>query len=70
MFDQIKSDYGGVDVCINNAGLIKNAPILSGATEDWAEMLQVIITSLTHVHNIMITVCQNNSAYILLVLIR
>ncbi|ESO87133.1 hypothetical protein LOTGIDRAFT_205793 [Lottia gigantea] len=43
MFKEIKSDsnLGGVDVCINNAGLAHNAPLLSGKTEDWANILNV-----------------------------
>ena len=41
MFDKIKNDLGGVDVCINNAGLAHDAPLLSGSTEDWRHMLEV-----------------------------
>ncbi|RXG58384.1 hypothetical protein Avbf_08951 [Armadillidium vulgare] len=30
VFDQIKKEYNGVDVCINNAGFTDNKPLLSG----------------------------------------
>ena len=35
------TQFGGVDVCVNNAGLAHMAPILSGNTEEWREMLEV-----------------------------
>jgi len=41
MFEKIKSQFGGVDVCINNAGLAHDAPLLSGATSDWRNMMEV-----------------------------
>ena len=41
MFDKIKKDVGGVDVCVNNAGLAHDAPLLSASTEDWRHMLEV-----------------------------
>ena len=47
MFEQIKKQYGGVDVCINNAGLGHDAPLLSGATEHWRNMLEVRFLSLS-----------------------
>ena len=43
MFSQIKQKYGGLDVCINNAGLAKNSPILTGKSEDWQTMMDVCI---------------------------
>ncbi|XP_013399400.1 dehydrogenase/reductase SDR family member 11 [Lingula anatina] len=46
MFKTIKQTWGGVDVCINNAGLALNAPLLSGATEQWKTMLDVNIMGL------------------------
>ena len=33
--------FGSVEVCINNAGLAHNAPLLSGSTENWKDMLEV-----------------------------
>ena len=41
MMSAIKSQFGGADICINNAGLAHNAPLLSGSTEMWREMLEV-----------------------------
>jgi len=41
MFAAIKEQYGGVDVCINNAGLTHNAPLLSGSTDEWRHMFEV-----------------------------
>lgn len=41
MFEKIKQLYGGVDVCVNNAGLSHNAPLLSGTNEQWRNMLDV-----------------------------
>ena len=32
---------GGIDVCINNAGLGEAAPLLSGETDQWRKMLDV-----------------------------
>ena len=46
MFDKIKKDFGGVDVCINNAGLAHNAPLLTGSTEHWRHMLEVNVLGL------------------------
>ena len=40
-FEKAKTEFGGVDVCINNAGLAHNAPLLSGATSEWKSMLDV-----------------------------
>ena len=42
VFQFARTQFGGVDVCINNAGLAHNAPMLSGKTEDWREILEVI----------------------------
>ena len=44
MFRQIQSAFGAVDVCINNAGLAHNAPLLSGDNEEWREILEVIMS--------------------------
>ena len=41
MFETIKSKHGGVDICINNAGLSHPAPLFSGSSEQWRNMLDV-----------------------------
>lgn len=48
MFDGIRSnpELGCVDVCINNAGVMNSAPILSSTTDKWTEMLDVNVTAL------------------------
>jgi len=47
MFEQIKNEWGGVDICINNAGLLNDAPLLSGDTDKWREMLDVNVIGLS-----------------------
>lgn len=47
MFKMIQSKYGGLDVCINNAGLMHRAQLLSGNIEAWREMLDVNVMALT-----------------------
>ena len=41
VFEQIKKDHGGVDVCVNNAGLSSGQSIIDGTTEGWKTMLDV-----------------------------
>ena len=43
MFDEIKSQFGGVDVCINNAALflMHDSELMTGKTENWRKMLDV-----------------------------
>ena len=43
VMSEVKSQLGGADICVNNAGLSKNAPLLSGTTEQWRQMLEVRI---------------------------
>ncbi len=41
MFKRIRKEHGGVDICINNAGLSWDAPLLSGKTDQWKSMIDV-----------------------------
>ena len=44
VFSYAKDQFGGIDVCINNAGLNhKNGSILTGDTTVWRKMLDVSI---------------------------
>ena len=38
---KVCKENGGIDVCINNAGLANVAPLLSGETDLWREMMDV-----------------------------
>ena len=46
MFAAAKAQFGGIDVCVNNAGLAHDAPLLSGSTDDWRNMLEVSMIAL------------------------
>ena len=46
IFDAARAAFGGVDVLINNAGLGHLAPLCSGETEKWREMLDVNVLAL------------------------
>ena len=46
LFQVIRQTWGGVDVLINNAGLGRKAPLMSGATEAWQEVLDVNVLAL------------------------
>lgn len=46
LFAAIRARFGGVDVLVNNAGLGHAAPLTSGETELWREMLEVNVLAL------------------------
>ena len=46
LFETTRAHLGGVDVLINNAGLGRYAPLTSGSTEAWREMLEVNVLAL------------------------
>lgn len=48
MFQTIKDKFGGVDVCINNAGLAFNGSLLDGDVEKWRTILNVNVLALAH----------------------
>lgn len=45
-FAAARERFGGIDLLVNNAGLGRSAPLSSGATEDWREMLEVNVLGL------------------------
>lgn len=45
-FARVRAEWGGVDVLVNNAGLGHEAPLTSGATAHWREMLEVNVLAL------------------------
>nr|XP_061828043.1 dehydrogenase/reductase SDR family member 11-like [Nerophis lumbriciformis] len=47
MFSAIKAQHEGVDVCINNAGVVHAEPLLSGRTTGWKNMLDVNVLALS-----------------------
>ncbi|NXO41186.1 DHR11 reductase, partial [Locustella ochotensis] len=47
MFSAIKTLHQGVDVCINNAGLARPEPLLSGRTEGWRTMIDVNVMAVS-----------------------
>lgn len=46
VFRSIRKEWGGVDILINSAGLGRVAPLVSGATDAWREMLEVNVLAL------------------------
>lgn len=46
-FARIREAWGGVDLLVNNAGLGHAAPLCSGDTELWREMLEVNVLALS-----------------------
>lgn len=46
LFAAAHTRFGGIDVLINNAGLGRDAPLLTGDPEQWREMLDVNVLAL------------------------
>ena len=46
LFATTRARFGGVDVLINNAGVGRDAPLTSGSTEHWREMLELNVLAL------------------------
>ncbi|HEY6435960.1 MAG TPA: SDR family NAD(P)-dependent oxidoreductase, partial [Ignavibacteriaceae bacterium] len=47
LFSEIRSQFGRIDICINNAGLAKDAPLIGGSTQSWKEMIDVNVMALS-----------------------
>lgn len=47
VFAAVRERWGGVDVLVNNAGLGHMAPLVSGSTEHWREMLELNVLALS-----------------------
>ncbi|XP_780227.1 dehydrogenase/reductase SDR family member 11 [Strongylocentrotus purpuratus] len=46
MFEKIKTHHGGVDVCINNAGMAYPSSLLDGTPEEWQKSLDLNVIAL------------------------
>jgi NADP-dependent 3-hydroxy acid dehydrogenase YdfG len=46
VFEAVREAWGGVDVLVNNAGLGRAAPLCTGDTEAWREILEVNVLGL------------------------
>jgi NADP-dependent 3-hydroxy acid dehydrogenase YdfG len=46
LFGAIRERWGGVDVLINNAGVGHKAPLISGSSEEWRDMLELNVLAL------------------------
>nr|BBD75697.1 dehydrogenase/reductase SDR family member 11 [Oryctolagus cuniculus] len=47
MFSAIRSQHGGVDICINNAGFARPDTLLDGSTSGWKDMFNVNVLALS-----------------------
>ena len=45
-FKAVREAWGGVDILVNSGGLGRKAPLTSGATDAWQEMLEVNVLGL------------------------
>ncbi|XP_028938185.1 dehydrogenase/reductase SDR family member 11 isoform X2 [Ornithorhynchus anatinus] len=47
MFSAIRTQHRGVDICVNNAGLARPEPLLTGGTEGWRAMLDLNVLAVS-----------------------
>jgi len=52
LFQLIRSKYGRLSVCINNAGLAWQSTLSEGNVEQWKEMLDVSVFHVLHLYNL------------------
>ena len=41
MFGEIEKRHGGLDICVNNAGMSKYGSIIDGSPQEWMDMINV-----------------------------
>lgn len=44
--DEVIAEFGGIDILINNAGMIRRAPAVDFSEEDWATVIEVNLSSI------------------------
>ncbi|CAL1291648.1 unnamed protein product [Larinioides sclopetarius] len=60
MFQEIRQIFGRVDVCINNAGLGYEEPLLTGSTSEFRNMLDVNVMALCICSKLAVQLMQEN----------
>lgn len=41
IFDEIINDFGGIDLLVNNAGVLASSSLLQGKTKEWRDIYEV-----------------------------
>ena len=44
MFEKINEQAGGLDICVNNAGIAKNDSLLEGSPDVWRQIFEVCVS--------------------------
>ncbi|GBN93941.1 Dehydrogenase/reductase SDR family member 11, partial [Araneus ventricosus] len=60
MFQEVRQIYGRVDICINNAGLGYDEPLLTGSTSEFRNMLDVNVMALCICTKLAVQLMQEN----------
>ena len=59
MMSEVKSQLGGADICVNNAGVNNGSSLLSGTTEKWREMMEVRVRNIVKIWIIVPFTCKS-----------